>query len=124
MLGSRYIAGGSTDKRWTIRRRLNSKVARLLARLLTSVKDPTSGFFALRRATFLSADELTPIGYKIGLELLVKCRCNHVREVPIHFSERLLGTTKLGLRERIQYLRQICRLMLYWLGKRNVARKK
>jgi len=113
VVGSRFVPDGSIDPRWTMARRLYSYAARLLVRGLTSLRDPTSGFFALRRRCLSSADALTPIGYKIGLELLIKCRCRTVREVPIHFSERFRGTTKLGARQCLQYLRHILRLYVY-----------
>lgn len=117
VFGSRYVAGGTIDERWTLVRRVNSLVARWLARPLVPVRDPTSGFFALRREQFLGADELSPIGYKIGLELVVKCRCTGVREVPIHFSERRRGMSKLDLRERLRYLQHLKRLMSYRFGR-------
>lgn len=113
VLGSRHVEGATIDESWTFARRLNSLVARWLARPLTAVGDPTSGFFALRRETFLAADELQPIGYKIGLELMIKCRCEGLREVPIHFAPRLHGESKLDLAECLRYVRHIKRLMVY-----------
>ena len=118
VFGSRFVRGGATDPGWTAARRLNSLVARLLARPLISLRDPTSGFFALSRARFLAADELAPIGYKIGLELLVKCGCRNIREVPIRFSVRLNGKTKLGLTQRLQYIEHLRRLWAYRVRKR------
>ena len=113
VLGSRYIPGGSTDDSWSAFRRLNSRVATLLARPLTPVNDPMSGFFAIRRQTFLAAQKLNPLGFKIALELMVKCRCKNIREVPIHFADRVRGESKLGLREQTRYLRHLARLMAF-----------
>lgn len=117
VIGSRYVAGGRTDDDWGLFRRLNSQVATLLARPLTTARDPMAGFFALRRETFQSAEPLDPIGYKIGLELMVKCRCQRVREIPIHFHDRLHGESKLSLKEQVNYLRHLGRLYRYRLGK-------
>ncbi len=47
-----------------------------------------SGFFALRRSTFMADRDYNPIGYKILLELIVKCRCKLVVDIPIHFEDR------------------------------------
>jgi dolichol-phosphate mannosyltransferase len=116
VVGSRYVEGGMTDDNWGMLRWLNSRVATVLARPFTSIKDPMSGFFALSRATYAGADELNPIGYKIGLELLVKCRCKRVSEVPISFSDRILGESKLTAREQLRYLQHIRRLFLYKYG--------
>jgi dolichol-phosphate mannosyltransferase len=111
VLGSRYMPGGSTGEKWTLFRRINSRVATFLARPFAgSARDPMSGFFALRRETFDRARRLTPLGYKIGLELMCKCRVARVREVPIHFAARTRGRSKLTLREQFRYLEHLSRL--------------
>src|ERR1700723_1776636 len=58
VVGSRYVEGGVTHDDWGLLRWLNSRLATLLARPFTSIKDPMSGFFALRRETFARADPL------------------------------------------------------------------
>jgi dolichol-phosphate mannosyltransferase len=118
-IGSRYVPGGSTEEGWGVYRWLNSKVATLLAWPLARVRDPMAGFFALPRPLFESAAALDPIGYKIGLELLVKCRCRRVVEVPIHFRNRLHGQSKLSLREQVNYLRHLLRLYRFRLARRD-----
>lgn len=115
-IGSRYVEGGEVDKNWGLFRWFNSKVSTLLAWPLTSAKDPMAGFFAIRRERFESANSLDPIGYKIGLELMVKCDCKNVAEIPITFRDRLHGESKLTLREQWNYLRHLKRLYEYRLG--------
>lgn len=115
VIGSRYVTGGSTADSWGVLRWINSKVATLLARPLTSITDPMSGFFALSQATFARAERPNPLGYKIGLELLVRCRCRHVREIPIHFSNRLHGESKLTVEQQLLYLRHLARLYAFKL---------
>jgi dolichol-phosphate mannosyltransferase len=110
VIGSRYVRGGSTDESWGFFRYLNSRFATSLAAPLTKTADPMAGFFGLRRETFDLAAELNPIGYKIGLELMVKCGCVNTVEVPIHFANRKQGTSKLSLREQLNYLRHLVRL--------------
>jgi dolichol-phosphate mannosyltransferase len=113
-LGSRYVPGASTDDDWGMFRWFNSLVATLLARPLTSVHDPMSGFFALRRADFQEAQyRLNPIGYKIALELIVKCGFENLGEVPIHFADRLHGESKLTLKQQMFYIQHLRRLYLY-----------
>ncbi len=110
-LGSRYVPGGSTDDQWTFFRKINSGVATALARPFAgNVRDPMSGFFALRRTTFDRARRLTPLGYKIALELMCKCRVNRVQEVPIHFGMRTRGQSKLTLAQQFRYLEHLSRL--------------
>lgn len=109
-IGSRYIAGGSADERWSTYRRLNSRVATFLAVGLTRAKDPLAGFFAVRRSTLERAAELRPLGYKILLELIVRCDCRRMVEVPIHFQDRALGKSKLSAAQQWLYLRHLARL--------------
>jgi len=117
VLGSRYVEGGSTSDDWGLFRWLNSRVATLLAMPFTRVRDPMSGFFALRRSTYESAaDRLNPIGYKIGLELIVKSQCERVKEIPIHFSQRKFGESKLSLAEQARYIKHIRSLFVYKYG--------
>jgi dolichol-phosphate mannosyltransferase len=116
VLGSRYVAGAQTDEAWGFLRWLNSRVATLLARPFSEAKDPMSGFFALRRTDFLKADYLNPIGYKIALELIVKCRLDNIGEVPIYFADRKLGQSKLTLKEQLRYVQHLRRLFIYKFG--------
>lgn len=112
-MGSRYVPGGTTDDDWGMYRWLNSRIATLMARPLTSARDPMSGFFALRKADFASATELNPIGYKIALELIVKCGFENVAEVPFNFTDRVHGESKLTLRQQLLYIRHLRRLYLH-----------
>src|SRR6202030_703634 len=86
VVGSRFADGSSTADDWGVLRWLNSRVATLLALPLARLSDPMSGFFAMRRSTFLAGRDFNPIGYKILLELIIKCRCKVVAEIPIHFD--------------------------------------
>ena len=95
-----------------------------MASPLTRIKDPMSGFFALRRETFLKADDLSPLGYKIALELIVKCRCRHVIEVPIEFAERFAGKSKLSLKEQLKYVIHVGRLYRYKLNQILLSRER
>lgn len=113
VIGSRYVSGGGMDEDWGGFRKLNSRVATWLARPLTRISDPMAGFFALRRETFLRAEELDPVGFKIALELIVKCDCRNVAEVPIQFHDRKHGESKLNLKEQFNYLRHLKRLYAY-----------
>jgi dolichol-phosphate mannosyltransferase len=113
VIGSRYVAGGATSD-WTAFRQLNSSIATWLSRPFSgAIKDPMAGFFALRRSSLESADTLNPIGYKIGLELLAKCRITRVAEVPITFHNRVHGTSKMTAKVQFRYLEHLSRLYDY-----------
>ena len=110
-VGSRYVEGGKIGN-WSFFRRLTSRVAILLARPLTSVRDITSGFFCLKRFVIVGSG-LSPVGYKIGLEIMVKGKYSKVKEVPITFVDRGQGKSKFGLREQINYMRHLLHLYSY-----------
>jgi dolichol-phosphate mannosyltransferase len=116
VIGSRYVQGGSTSDDWGFLRWLNSRVATLLARPLTSARDPMAGFFSFRRATFAAGRDFNPVGYKIGLEFIVKCGCERVVEVPIHFEDRQLGKSKLTFRQQLLYIKHLRRLYTFKFG--------
>jgi dolichol-phosphate mannosyltransferase len=111
-IGSRFVAGGRVDLAWPLHRRLNSLVARGLARPLTRVRDMMSGFFCVRRRE-VDVARLAPIGYKIALELIVRHGWRHVVEIPIAFSDRAAGRTKLNVGEQVRYLRHLARLYTF-----------
>jgi dolichol-phosphate mannosyltransferase len=119
-IGSRYVAGGSLDPNWSWARRWNSKVASLLARGLTSAADPMAGFFAIRKETLVRAAEFRPVGYKIALELIVRCECRSITEIPIAFQDRRMGESKLTLKEQWHYVRHLGRL--YWAKYNQLSR--
>ena len=113
VIGSRYVPGASTGEDWGVLRWINSKVATLMARPFTRAADPMSGFFAFRRSLLDRAVSLNPIGYKIGLELLVKCGVTRAAEVPIHFAQRQKGESKLTFKEQLRYIQHLRRLLLF-----------
>ncbi len=115
-VGSRFTEGGTTADDWGPLRWLNSRVATILAMPLSNISDPMSGFFAMRRSTFDAAQDINPVGYKILLEIIVKCRCRLTVEVPIHFENRRFGASKLSLKEQLQYFRHLRRLYTYRYG--------
>jgi dolichol-phosphate mannosyltransferase len=107
-VGSRYVAGGGIAN-WPRRRIVTSRVACWLARPLTKVKDVTSGYFLVRREA-LDGVTLDPIGFKIGLEVIVKGQYGNVLEVPYVFKDRIVGESKLNQKEIWNYLKQLRKL--------------
>ncbi len=122
-IGSRYVEGGTTKEDWGLLRHVNSWGATLLAKPLTTARDPMAGFFCLRRSTFDRAARagLNPIGYKIALEIAVKARCRRIAEVPIEFSDRLHGTSKLSMKQQLLYLKHLLHLYRFRWPKATVV---
>jgi dolichol-phosphate mannosyltransferase len=113
VVGSRYVEGGAIDSKWNFWRFLNSNVATMLVKPLVKISDPMSGFFALRLNQLPERSLLRPIGYKIGLELMVRGNFTNIAEVPILFHDRQVGESKMNLGQQIKYLHHLRRLYLY-----------
>ena len=114
-VASRYRSGGSTGQ-WAANRKIMSRVGTRLAQLLlhVPVSDPMSGFFAVRADAYrAAAPSMQPRGFKILVELL-SCLPRHVAfaEVPLQFSPRLHGKSKLGTHVLAAFARQL--LWLFW----------
>ncbi|EAN77880.1 dolichyl-phosphate beta-D-mannosyltransferase precursor, putative [Trypanosoma brucei brucei TREU927] len=115
--GTRYGAGVEIDKDWPLHRRFISWGARLLARPLTPLSDPMSGFFGLRVDVFQRGREVVnPIGYKIALELFVKCAVRKYEEVGFNFAARTVGESKLTGKVIVNYLEHLKLLYFYVYG--------
>ena len=115
VVASRYVKGGSTSG-WPLKRRIVSRIATMLARPVTPIKDATSGFFAIRREC-LQQVNLTPVGFKIGLECFVKANWKSFSEIPFAFIDRRHGESKLSNRVLLAYIRQLLHLYAYTLGR-------
>lgn len=111
-VASRYAKGGKIEG-WKLRRKIVSKGARLLAKILVPqarvVKDPLSGYFVLKREV-IEGIELKPVGYKILLEVLTKGKYEEVAEIPMTFGTRNNGKSKLTFREYIKFIKHLYRL--------------
>jgi dolichol-phosphate mannosyltransferase len=110
-VGSRYVPGGGLGD-WPLSRRLISRFAVFLGSFLCPAKDVTSGFIMFRREV-LEGVSLDPIGFKIGLEVMVRGRYRTFTEIPYVFSDRKRGSSKLSSREVGAYLVQLARLFSY-----------
>ncbi|MER6917123.1 glycosyltransferase family 2 protein [Streptomyces sp. NPDC000594] len=129
VVASRYISGGSRaglagGYRIAVSRTATWLTKSLFPRGLRGISDPMSGFFAIRRSALagaMSADALKPLGYKILLELAVRCRPRGVTEVPFVFQERFAGESKSTAQEGMRFLRHLTELRTASAPARMVA---
>ncbi|MCK8679940.1 glycosyltransferase [Streptomyces lichenis] len=118
VVASRYLPGGSRaglagGYRVAVSRCATWLARGLFPRALAAISDPMSGFFAIRRSAVTDAvtgDELKPLGYKILLELAVRCRPERVAEAPFVFQDRYAGESKSTAREGLRFLRHLVEL--------------
>jgi dolichol-phosphate mannosyltransferase len=100
-IGSRYVPGG-TVRNWPARRLLLSKSANTYSRMLLGVDihDITAGYRAYRREVLEKIDLSTveSKGYCFQIDLTWRAISNgfSVVEVPITFTERELGVSKMS----------------------------
>ncbi|MBQ5531154.1 MAG: polyprenol monophosphomannose synthase [Kiritimatiellae bacterium] len=99
-IGSRYVKGGATPG-WPFRRRLVSRLGGVFIRAATGMplRDPTGGFKCWKAAALEAIDfaSVASAGYSFQLET------NHrawkkglsIAEVPIVFSDRAAGRSKI-----------------------------
>lgn len=109
-VGSRYVSEGNFET-WTFIRKAMSKWAGLLAKGVTNISDPTSGYMAIKKE-ILNGVNLDPIGWKIVLETIVKTN-SRVIEVPIVFVDRQKGKSKLNFKIQMAYLYHLWKLYCY-----------
>jgi dolichol-phosphate mannosyltransferase len=120
-IGSRYAAGGSLGD-WNPVRKVLSAVflwaALPVQRKQIRAKDPTSGFFFLRREC-LDQIRFHPYGFKLLLEILVRGRIRSIQEIPFTFAPRSRGVSKATVKVALEYVRLLATLYAIRLGLRR-----
>lgn len=128
VIGSRYVPGGRVEN-WGLIRRLLSRLGNLYAGawLGFGVKDSTSGFRAFRVGA-LQVQELSTVasqGYAFQIEMARRVYQDggRIAEVPIVFTERAAGDSKMSKRIVLEALGHVTRWglrdRLGGLGKRK-----
>jgi len=101
VIGSRYVLGGRTPD-WGVSRRLISGFGNVYARaiLRLPVRDCTAGFKCYRRAVVeaFDLDSIRLEGYAFQIETVLQAyrKGFHIKEVPIVFPDRKIGTSKMS----------------------------
>lgn len=100
-IGSRYIRGANVVN-WPLGRIVMSYYASVYVRIITGIriKDTTAGFICYRRKVLetIPLDEIRFIGYAFQIEMkftALKCGFKII-EVPIVFTDRVEGTSKMS----------------------------
>jgi dolichol-phosphate mannosyltransferase len=103
VIQTRYSQGGSIPENWPPQRKLFSIVANLFVRTVFmrfSVHDWTGGFRAIKKEVFLkvSPEMAGHNGYIFQIAFLHKAVNDgfKIGEVPLHFSDRKLGMSKIA----------------------------
>jgi len=112
-VASRHVEGGGVSE-WSAIRRFLSRGAQtlgliILPEVIGRVSDPMSGYFMVRRSC-IAGRTLSPLGYKILIEVIARGRVPWIGEVGYVFQERQEGESKVTSKQYVDYLRHLIRL--------------
>jgi len=118
VIGSRYVEGGGTEN-WHPLRKFISRFGSIYARAILAIPlhDLTGGFNGWRREVLekINIDSIRSEGYSFQIEL--KYRCHRLGlsmcEIPILFSERREGQSKMSSRIIIEALFRVWALRFF-----------
>lgn len=121
VIGSRYVAGGGT-RNWPVWRKAMSWGGSLYARLVLGlpIRDLTGGFRGWRRRALqgIGLDRVRSEGYAFQIEMAYRCsrRGGTVAEIPIVFTERRNGASKMSRAIFLEAVAAVWRLRLEEAG--------
>ena len=108
VIGSRYIVGASVGDEWPWYRKMLSAFANTYVRTLLhlGIRDVTAGY-KMWRASALDAIDLTSVqsnGYSFQVEMNYRAIRKGLKivELPIHFSDRTEGESKMTLKVQLE----------------------
>ena len=108
VIGSRYVSGASVDAEWPWYRKALSSFANAYVRTLLGlgIRDVTAGY-KLWRASALQAIGLPTVrsnGYSFQVEMNYRAVKGNLKivELPIHFSDRTEGESKMSLKVQLE----------------------
>ncbi|GAA2366111.1 polyprenol monophosphomannose synthase [Dactylosporangium salmoneum] len=108
VLGSRYVPGGSVADDWSWHRKALSSWANFYVDTLLrmKVRDATAGFKAWKAATLRRIDinSIRSNGYSFQVEMNYRTvrAGGRIAEVPIRFSDRTHGASKMSLKVQME----------------------
>ncbi|HSM72928.1 MAG TPA: polyprenol monophosphomannose synthase [Anaerolineales bacterium] len=108
VIGSRYVQGGSLAERWPLWRKALSAFGNAYARMILRfpLQDVTTGFRMWKREALngIPLDRIRSNGYVFLVEMayLAYLMEYDIVEVPIHFSDRRWGKSKMSLKIQLE----------------------
>ena len=103
VIQTRYSSGGSIPENWPIQRKIFSVVANLFVRTVFmrfKIHDWTGGFRAIKKEVFLKVQkemqDFRGYIFQIAFLHMAEHQKFKIGEVPLHFSDRTLGSSKIA----------------------------
>ena len=112
-VASRHLQGGGVSE-WNLLRRFLSRGAQMLGILIlpeviTRLSDPMSGYFLVRRSAIADI-KMSPVGYKILIEVTARGQIKRISETGYVFQERHAGASKVTWKQYLEYLQHLGKL--------------
>jgi dolichol-phosphate mannosyltransferase len=112
-VASRHVEGGGVSE-WSAVRRFLSRGAQLiglviLPEVIGRLSDPMSGYFMVRRSAIVGK-KMSPVGYKILIEVAARGKIRWIAEAGYVFREREAGESKVTWKQYIEYLQHLITL--------------
>ena len=108
VLGSRYVAGGSVDRKWPLWRKWLSAFANFYARTILTIplRDVTTGYRMWRIETLkqMPFEHIQATGYIFLVEMIYLAHCLEFKigEAPIYFADRRFGKSKMSFKIQLE----------------------
>ncbi|HEY6424182.1 MAG TPA: polyprenol monophosphomannose synthase [Pseudonocardiaceae bacterium] len=128
VIGSRYVPGGSIDSTWGINRKYLSGFGNWYANrvLGLNIHDATAGFklWSSRELRSLDLARVRSNGYAFQVEMnfLARRRGCRIMEIPIHFTDRAVGQSKMNFRVKVESALRPWRLRWHYRGQHHEIR--
>lgn len=112
-IASRHVEGGGVSQ-WSVVRRFLSRGAQMLGliilpEVISRLSDPMSGYFMVRRSAIVGK-YLSPVGYKILIEVTARGAIRWIAEVGYVFREREAGESKVTWKQYVEYIQHLLKL--------------
>lgn len=126
VIGSRYVKGGSLAQRWPLWRKALSAFGNTYARMILNfpLRDVTTGYRMWKRRALegIPLDRIRSSGYVFLVEMayVAYLMGYRITEVPIHFSDRRWGKSKMSFRIQME---AAVRVWDVWWHYRDLRRK-
>jgi dolichol-phosphate mannosyltransferase len=114
-VASRHVEGGGVSE-WSWIRRVLSRGAQMLGLIILPevigrLSDPMSGYFMVRRQK-IAGKILSPIGYKILIEVTARGNIDWIADTGYVFRERQAGESKVTWKQYLEYIQHLLKLRL------------
>jgi dolichol-phosphate mannosyltransferase len=128
VLGSRYVSGGSVDKKWPIWRKWLSAFGNFYARtiLRLPLHDVTTGYRMWRSETLkqMPFERIQATGYIFLVEMIYLAHCLEFKigEAPIYFADRRFGKSKMSFKIQLEAALRIWQVLWNYRDLRKAGR--